>query len=131
MDYMRAQVTKNRAQPLPSAGLGKQHEAQRKKLMDQIKTFDDDSDFEPDVKDIAKHIDKELDIGTREQKADRRKKGGQTRNNTESLNSMATEYKSGQYATQSDLHDLRLQAVCVKESPNKFSRDQEKKDRYL
>ena len=95
MDYMRAQVTKNRAQPLPSAGLGKQHEAHRKKLMDQIKTFDDDSDFEPDVKDIAKHIDKELDIGTREQKADRRKKGGQTRNNTESLNSMATEYKSG------------------------------------
>ena len=44
--------------------------------MDQIKTFDDDSDFEPDVKDIAVHIEKELDIGTREQKAERRKKGG-------------------------------------------------------
>ena len=44
--------------------------------MAQIKKFDDDSDFEPDVKDIAVHIEKELDIGTREQKADRRKKGG-------------------------------------------------------
>ena len=43
---------------------------------------------------------------------------------------MATEYKSGVYATQSDLHDLRVQAMCLKESPNKFSRDQEKKDRY-
>ena len=98
--------------------------------MAQIKKFDDDSDFEPDVKDIAVHIDKELDIGTREQKADRRKKEGETRNNTESLNSKATEYKSGVFATQSDLHDLRIQAMCTKESPNKFSRDQEKKDRY-
>ena len=44
---------------------------------------------------------------------------------------MATEYKSGVYATQSDLHDMRLQAMCLKESPNKFSREQEKKDRYL
>lgn len=100
--------------------------------MAQLKKADDDSDYEPDIKDIAVHIESQLDLGTREQKEERRKKAaGETRNHTESLTSMTSEYKSGVYATQADLHNMRIGAVCLKESPDKFSRDQEKKDRYL
>ena len=36
---------------------------------------------------------------------------------------MTTEYKSGVYATQSDLHTMRLEAICMKESPEKYGRD--------
>ena len=75
------------------------------------------------MKDIAVHIEKELDIGTREMKAERNNKGGESRNFTETINSMATEYKSGVYATQSDLHTMRLEAICMKESPDKYGRD--------
>ena len=75
------------------------------------------------MKDIAVHIEKELDIGTREMKVERRNKGGESRNYTETINSMATEYRSGVYATQSDLHTIRLEAICMKESPEKYGRD--------
>ena len=75
------------------------------------------------MKDIAVHIEKELDIGTREMKVERRNKGGESRNYTETINSLATEYKSGVYATQSDLHTMRLEAIIMKESPDKYGRD--------
>ena len=56
-------------------------------------------------------------------KVERRNKGGESRNTTETINSMTTEYKSGVYATQSDLHTMRLEAICMKESPDKYGRD--------
>jgi len=64
MEYMGSFVTKGNTKSLPGTVNQIKEDAERKKNLAKIKQQGDDAEeFEPDVKDIAKYVQKQLYIG--------------------------------------------------------------------